>query len=786
MSSIRSKIVRWALTTGLAFSFCTLHMLGQNPQSTSSYKLCFPRTTTPPNISLGPTDPGWAAEWTGAFTYTMGTPSGTSPAVTLRGIRATDSTVTPQDYLYLSIDAGNLDSTLITPGPPGTFNDYPLTLVVLAFDPGDLSAPGDDAHLQRIHILPVRTNAAYGQPVGPPAKVQYWGYGRNTTTGVYNTPRAEADLGTPTSGSPLWLGNNFKVSYYQDSVNLYHWYLAMKIPVRNDPNPANSPSNPPDPAEKVQVPTTGSFGLYVDVFPVKKDSVGNHDFWPVNWPPNTPRPSCSTTSVCTAMTPVSNCTADCMTPNPTAWGTSPVAGTACGGVSIGSQLNDIFTNNVPNSKICIRPNVSVTSGPDQFSCPATPNIFSATVHNTMVDGSGAGQTATGVRATFFITDWGVTNSWTQIGVVGNPTAFLPVSPGDSTPFQTSPWVVPNPDNFDPTKPNSHPHQCVRVQLDSAPGSNAVFLNSVAQRNMDFVNASRFQRNADISAKGYPPRLKPDGTAETDQFFDLRVTMHQEVLNPGTLRTGPNPAGTTSSLEKKGQFVSQLTWQLEACRHTGRYMAVENHKLEFCEPVGAFGYVVRHVGNAPVERWRVKLTGIGLGSSTENVYPLHISQDGVATVNTRIEPEESGTGKFAVFLDVGAGIPHGTFGNFFNTGFSLNTGLEYIATSHFSVEGIFGYHRFPAKITGDLNLYQFSVNGKAYLTSGTLRPFVDGGVGAYKFSPGPTKFGGNVGGGVLYSLTSRVGLEGVYNFHVINTPGAATKFSTLQGGIRFVF
>ena len=117
MSSIRSKIVRWALTTGLAFSFCTLHMLGQNPQSTSSYKLCFPRTTTPPNISLGPTDPGWAAEWTGAFTYTMGTPSGTSPAVTLRGIRATDSTVTPQDYLYLSIDAGNLDSTRPTRGP---------------------------------------------------------------------------------------------------------------------------------------------------------------------------------------------------------------------------------------------------------------------------------------------------------------------------------------------------------------------------------------------------------------------------------------------------------------------------------------------------------------------------------------------------------------------------------------------------------------------------------------------------------------------------------------------
>jgi hypothetical protein len=163
----------------------------------------------------------------------------------------------------------------------------------------------------------------------------------------------------------------------------------------------------------------------------------------------------------------------------------------------------------------------------------------------------------------------------------------------------------------------------------------------------------------------------------------------------------------------------------------------------------------------------------------------------ATVTTKTLRDLQGggspaTGKFAVFFDLGVGIPHGTFGNFFNTGFSLNTGLEYIATSHFSVEGIFGYHRFPAKIAGDLNLYQFSVNGKAYLTSGTLRPFVNGGVGAYKFSPGPTKFGGNIGGGVLYTLTSRVGLEGAYNFHVIDTPGAATKFSTLQGGIRLVF
>ncbi len=161
--------------------------------------------------------------------------------------------------------------------------------------------------------------------------------------------------------------------------------------------------------------------------------------------------------------------------------------------------------------------------------------------------------------------------------------------------------------------------------------------------------------------------------------------------------------------------------------------------------------------------------------------------GPGNVLTTVPSPNSLAGKFAVFLDLGAGIPHGTFGTAFKTGFSLNAGLEYIATSHFSAEGIFGYHYLPAKIGGALDLYQFSANGKFYLTSsGPLRPFVNGGIGGYKFSPGSTYFGGNFGGGILYELGPHWGLQGSYNFHAVNTPGAATKFSTVQGGIRFEF
>jgi hypothetical protein len=149
------------------------------------------------------------------------------------------------------------------------------------------------------------------------------------------------------------------------------------------------------------------------------------------------------------------------------------------------------------------------------------------------------------------------------------------------------------------------------------------------------------------------------------------------------------------------------------------------------------------------------------------------------------------GNVALFLDFGAGIPHGTFSNVFDTGFSFNAGLEYMFNPNFSAEGIFGYHRFGSKLpeaTTNLNIYQFSANAKAYFVAlpNKFRPFVNGGIGVYKFNPGSSRFGGNVGAGVLYEVTPKFGVQGSYNYHMINTPGTTTRFSTLQGGVRFVF
>ncbi len=211
---------------------------------------------------------------------------------------------------------------------------------------------------------------------------------------------------------------------------------------------------------------------------------------------------------------------------------------------------------------------------------------------------------------------------------------------------------------------------------------------------------------------------------------------------------------------------------------------------------AFNVQVAGGGNATVPpkdavqtgTYSIQLTGVPSGADPT----VTISVTGSQIRNCKLSACAGGGtnpsgGKFAAFLDLGANFPQGNFGNVSNDGFSLNAGLEYIVTSHFSAEGIFGYHYSPLKLGGNENIYQFSVNGKAYLiTAGNIHPFINGGIGGYAFSPGSAHFGGNVGAGVLFTLTPRWGIRGSYNFHAVSTPGSTTQFSTLQGGLRYVF
>jgi hypothetical protein len=144
------------------------------------------------------------------------------------------------------------------------------------------------------------------------------------------------------------------------------------------------------------------------------------------------------------------------------------------------------------------------------------------------------------------------------------------------------------------------------------------------------------------------------------------------------------------------------------------------------------------------------------------------------------------------LHAGVSVPHGNLNNVFNPGPNFAIDLEYRFNPTFSLEGIYGYHRFRGETFGpftlsDLNVHQFSVNGKVYGSSSPVRPFFNFGGGAYVFTPGGSTHGGvNIGGGVQFDVTPNFAVEGVYNFHNVFTSGSNTTFSGVQGGVRFRF
>ena len=149
-------------------------------------------------------------------------------------------------------------------------------------------------------------------------------------------------------------------------------------------------------------------------------------------------------------------------------------------------------------------------------------------------------------------------------------------------------------------------------------------------------------------------------------------------------------------------------------------------------------------------------------------------------------------RWGLSIHAGVSIPHGSFSTVYNPGPNIAFDLEYRINNTFSVEGIYGYHRFNGQTFGaftvaDLSLHQFSVNGKVYGSSSPTRPFFNFGGGAYVFYPGASVHGGlNIGVGVQHDVSPSFAVEGVYNFHNVFTSGSNTRFSTVQGGVRFRF
>jgi hypothetical protein len=719
-------------------------------QRTSNQTLCYPNISwfagTPPVIDgIVSTDRGWQGGFSFVDTRNDGTAGQGLATVTVQGVQ--DS-----NYVYLSFEAHK--------GSQQLMHDDTIVIGI------DLSTSTVQNYIA-IVITPIASDGqgtiqSYGPlpqppPQPPPAGIdfQYYVNGTLTATPAWLTIPLTLPLTPPMPQNVAATSTTSNTDNYYD--------VEMRIPLASVPFPSTTP-----------------FGLYFDVISVFKNGF-NSTATEAQWPENSNLQNGAPSNI----------------PMPNLWGNGSLTG-VCNGVDLpAGSIVDITAAN-PGGGTTLD-----LTGNNQFQVTPTNNTLSP---------SGQPVLAPQVTASFSIANFGFGNPWAPINSAtdtyqcgtNSPNTPCDLQNPNATSFSTI-WTVPGADK---TTYEANPHQCIEVQLSAQPPSKdpscvnqattpwcnaATFIHNAAVQNMNFPGAPMSQGKmfrGIISQIGTTGFALPAG--QEDQLYDF----HVRTFQPSDFRKGGTQA-TRATSAAPGQA---LVWALHGYLHTKQFITIHKNTYELLNYVGSFGYGLTYANGQPAWRFQLfgengsKVTKLG----TDNyMYQMHVKQGGVGYINTTIEGDpQAGSGgpvtggqsagKFAAFLDLGANFPQGSLSSSFNNGFSLNAGLEYLATSHLSAEGIFGYHYLSAKAAGSEDIYQFSADAKYYLTTGNLRPFMNGGIGGYAFSPGSTHFGGNFGGGVLYTWSSHWGAQGSYNFHVVDTPISSSKFSTLQGGLRYVF
>lgn len=711
----------------------------------------------------------------------------------------------------LSADMGSTTASKMQLGRDANF--VYLGLLVATPNPGindtfvlTFSTDGNSANDWRLHIKPFDNVTVSGDRCNePPNAVAVW---RNSDPATgWNTGAGPTFI---SAGNAIFDG----IHWSRSGIN---WSLEMRIPIEHNIANANTAGGN---QQKIYFPNSGVFQMYADLLSASTITA-------MATPTPTPMTTQDPWPAGVVVQPINTNLLTRNTPDKANWGNvSFNSRPACDGVSLAwgdigvefpANSNTIVTDmkrfepvggfTEANMAACQAHPVTFNPGDN-----GPPNTFIARPFNNM---SNTAQ----VSATFKIADWGIpgVNEWTNIGegvtpvigVSGNPTSELPINSGvlgklTATWALTYRWSCIYSFNS---------HQCMQVNLDSS-DPNTRFNNKSMQRNMDFVAASRFTRDARISGdQGDLPQ------GQTRQRFVIAVETDQQgrlypqQSNAASVSDRP-PTGSPRLHSKELASLAErylprkttnvAVWIARGFVRTSKFININGTDYEYVRRVGDFGYVAGHSGN--ISGWRFEFTGNGLTRAADGLYTLDVAPGEHAVVNTVIEAVDAGSGsttttttdptswpdkRWGFSLHAGANFPHGSFDNLYDPGFSFNVDLEYRLTKYFSLEGLYGFHRFRGTRFGsvkvaDLNLHQFSLDGKAYLTNTTVRPFVNFGGGAYKFDPGSTHGGVNAGGGLQFNVTPTFAVEGAYNFHSVFTFGNATKFSTLQGGVRFRF
>lgn len=521
-----------------------------------------------------------------------------------------------------------------------------------------LSTDGNTAHDWRIHVQPFDSSTAGAGFEGsnePPHAVTYW---RNSTT--WNNAGATATVASP----GFWLKDNIRFSKAGS-----RWAIEIKIP--RETNSANAGLD-----DKIYFPATGEFDFYANIL---STSFLSGVFYQDPWPPG---------NIITAGAASSDLTRN--TPNDTQWGTVSFNDrSVCKGVSLASSNVGVYDPTNPgviiNEILRYEPSGSFPETTiaqcqaltDNHNWPGTKgplNTFVARPFNEMTSIDAK------VSATFKVANWGIpgVSQWRDIGEIAGGLSLTPSTVANNpTPEAT---IIPSGyGNLTSTWELSYkqscmfskvPHQCIQVELDSSDGGDTIFLNKSVQRNMDFVQASAFSRDAEISAIGYgnPPagrtahefllsvntkvqRYERDGGYYVPVGFKMPlITWQGKPASDTTRKKGERvvPDWSRISWDKIPipfpyfdiKISEAMTWITRGYRKTGQYLVINGQEYEYAEYVGGFGYVVAHEGS--VAKWTEKLVGENgelKPTKQKGLYSIEIPPGEVRRVATKVKAVE---------------------------------------------------------------------------------------------------------------------------------------------------
>jgi hypothetical protein len=463
-------------------------------------------------------------------------------------------------------------------------------------------------------------------------------------------------------------------------------------------------------------------------------------------------------------------------PDPAVWQWfRPSQGTAdrgCPVAGVSLSWSDIGTNNSPASHIEYR-----------ASAPFPINTFFARPTNF----SGAPIPAGSITASFRLANWGsVPGDW-EAGVSVD-TLWAPIPGGANVPLSGAipnnatadasnevhfDWTVEDPDLSAFLNGDRRSHQCMLAELKSVAAPGVTFTNASVYRNMDVVSASSFRRDAVLSVKG----LTPLSTQPRDVY--IYVETHNLPARVSTKAPYTSIAGGGTPNQEAARE-GQPTYRVHVYHDTGKTVMSGGQNRPVLSYQTSFAYTVTHEGE--LEGWRHRIDGPGLVELAPGWYKIPVPNQGSTTVTTRIEAVEPS--RWSLSLHFGINRPLGGARHHYvgRTGGGID--LEYRARPNFALELFLGRDTLADKVgVTDLVATHLSLSGKAHLSSGTVRPFVEAGVGAYDLDPGSCRAGVHAGFGGLLAVGSRLALEVTLNSHIVDSGGDRLRFATAQVGVR---